>query len=58
MKRKSHDEWLINNLGQPHEKLPVALRYIYNWGDIVSYYDPKGADSGILITFCNEMEKI
>lgn len=54
LKRKSHDEWLINNLGQPHEKLPVALRYIYNWGNIVSYYDPKAADSGILITYSRD----
>lgn len=51
LKRKSHDEWLINNLGQPHDRMPVALKYIYNWGEIVSYYDPKGGDSGILITY-------
>ena len=24
---------------------------IYNWGNIVSYYDPKAGDSGILITY-------
>ena len=51
LKRKSHDEWLINNLGEPHEKLPVALRYMYSWGKVESYYDPKAADSGILITY-------
>ena len=51
MKRKGHDEWLINNLGQPNERRAVLLKYIYNWGNIVSYYDPKAGDSGILITY-------
>lgn len=51
LKRKSHDEWLINNLGQPNERRAVLLKYIYNWGNIVSYYDPKAGDSGILITY-------
>lgn len=51
LKRESHNNWLINNLGEAHEKLPVVLRYIYSWGKIESYYDPKAADSGILITY-------
>ena len=56
LKRKSHDEWLVNNLGQPHETMPVSLKYTYNWGEIVSYYDPKGGDSGILITYNRSMD--
>ncbi|MGL4106694.1 MULTISPECIES: hypothetical protein [Clostridium] len=51
LKRESHNNWLINNLGEAHEKLPVALIYRYSWGKIESYYDPKAADSGILITY-------
>ena len=51
LKRKSHNNWLMNNLGQPHEQLLGSLRYRYGWGQIESYYDIKAADSGILITY-------
>ena len=51
LKRESHNNWLTNNLGEAHEKLPVNLIYRYSWGKIESYYDPKASDSGILITY-------
>lgn len=51
LKRKSHDECLINHLGQPHERKLSTLKYNYTWGKALSYYDPRGGDIGILINY-------
>ena len=51
LKRKSHDEWLINQLGQPHERKLSSIKYNYTWGEALSYYDPKGGDIGIAINY-------
>lgn len=51
LKRKSHDEWLMNQLGQPSETKPGGINYNYTWGEILSFYDPRGGDTGILINY-------
>jgi len=51
LKRKSHDEWLINQLGQPEERKPAGIEYNYTWGNIISYYDTKGGDTGIKLNY-------
>lgn len=51
LKRKSHDEWLINQLGQPHERKLPCIQYNYIWGEVLSYYDPRGGDIGIAINY-------
>lgn len=49
--RKSHDKWLMNQLGQPDEIKQTGIKYTYAWGEIMSYYDFKGGDSGIIINY-------
>lgn len=51
LKRKSHDEWLINQLGEPTERKLACIKYDYTWGEILSYFDPKGGDTGIAINY-------
>lgn len=51
LKRKSHDEWLVNQLGQPHERKLPCIQYNYVWGEVLSYYDPRGGDIGIAINY-------
>ncbi|BCN32396.1 hypothetical protein [Anaeromicropila herbilytica] len=51
LKRKSHDEWLINQLGQPHESKLSCIKYNYTWGEALSYSDLKGGDIAIAINF-------
>lgn len=51
LKRKSHDEWLINQLGKPHERKLSGIKYNYTWGEVLSYYDPRGGDIGIAINY-------
>ena len=44
IKRKSiHDRWLASLLG--------PAPYLYNWGEIMSVYDPKAGDSSIIIRY-------
>ncbi|MEI2467965.1 hypothetical protein, partial [Niallia taxi] len=54
LKRKSHDEWLINQLGQPEERKPAGIEYNYTWGNVISYYDSKGGDSEIRLNYYTE----
>ena len=54
LKRKSHDEWLINQLGQPEERKPAGIEYNYTWGNVISYYDSKGGDTGIRLNYYTE----
>ncbi|PGT77468.1 hypothetical protein [Bacillus sp. AFS040349] len=51
LKRKSHDEWLINQLGQPTERKRAILKYDFTWGEVLSYYEPRGGDTGIAINY-------
>lgn len=54
LKRKSHDEWLINQLSQPEERKPAGIEYNYTWGNVISYYDSKGGDTGIRLNYYTE----
>ena len=54
LKRKSHDEWLINQLGEPTERNLPSIKYLYTWGEILSYFDPKSGDTGIIINYNNQ----
>jgi len=54
LKRKSHDEWLINQLGQPADRKPTGIEYNYTWGNVLSYYDPRGGDTGIKLHYYEE----
>jgi len=54
LKRKSHDEWLINQLGQPVERKPAGIEYNYTWGNVISYYDLRGGDTGIKLNYFTE----
>ncbi|WKB35762.1 hypothetical protein QS257_20720 [Terrilactibacillus sp. S3-3] len=54
LKRKSHDEWLIKQLGQPHEKELSCIKYNFLWGEVLSYYDPRSGDTGIVINYHKE----
>ena len=58
LKRKSHDEWLINQLGQPDERKPAGIEYHYTWGHVISYYDSRGGDTGIRLNYYTELHKI
>lgn len=51
IKRKSHDEWLINQLGHPTEINQANIEYNYSWGEVLSYYDPRSGDIGIIINY-------
>lgn len=51
LKRKSHDEWLIRQLGEPHERKLPAIKYKYSWGEILSYYDPRSGDTGVVVNY-------
>jgi hypothetical protein len=54
LKRKTHDEWLINQLGEPTDRKLPSIKYVYTWGEILSYLDPKGGDTGIVINYNNQ----
>ena len=54
LKRKTHDEWLINQLGEPTVRKLPSIKYVYTWGEILSYLDPKGGDTGIVINYNNQ----
>lgn len=54
LKRKSHDEWLINQLGQPDERKLPCIKYNYVWGEVLSCYDPRGGDIWIAINYNNK----
>lgn len=41
-KKKIFESWLTENIGTNN---------IFNWGKITSFYDPKGGNAGILITY-------
>lgn len=50
-KRKSHEKWLLDNLGEPTQKSPSGLTYDYETASINSYFDPADGESGIGIDY-------
>ena len=49
--RESHDNWVISQLGAPHEKSDLGIEYHFIWGNIFSYFEPRSPDTGILINY-------
>lgn len=49
--RKYHDEWLIDQLGNPSERTSSGIKYTYVWGEVLSYYDPRSGEIGIIISY-------
>lgn len=49
--RKAHDSFLEKNLGMPDKKNISSVEYIYAWGKIISYYDNKASECGIVICY-------
>lgn len=49
--KSAHDDFLINNLGQPDKKSISSIEYDYLWGNIISYHDEKSSESGIVIVY-------
>lgn len=42
-RKKLHEEWLLNELGEPP--------YRYRWGEVSSEYDAKGVSSAIMVVY-------
>lgn len=49
--RKENNDFLIKNLGSSNNENLSGLEYDYSWGKIMSYYDFKSAESGIVICY-------
>lgn len=49
--RSAHDKFLEKELGIPHKKNISSVEYIYVWGKIISYYDNKASECGIMIYY-------
>lgn len=49
--RKENNEFLLNNVGTPSKENITGLEYDYSWGKILSYFDNKSAEAGIVITY-------
>ena len=49
--RKENDDFLLNNLGPSNKKTLSGLEYEYQWGKVMSYFDIKSAEAGIVICY-------
>lgn len=49
--RRDNNNFLLNNLGPSHKENISGLVYEYPWGKIMSYFDSKSADAGIVICY-------
>ena len=49
--RKENDEFLLNNLGSSYKENISGRKYEYSWGSIMSYFDLKSAEAGIVIRY-------
>ncbi|MBS5988020.1 hypothetical protein [Clostridium sp.] len=49
--RKENDKFLLDNLGNPNKENISGLEYDYSWGKILSYFDNKSAQAGIVINY-------
>lgn len=49
--RKENNDFLINNLGPLNKENLSGLEYEYPWGKVMSYFDIKSAEAGIVICY-------
>lgn len=49
--REENDNFLLNNLGPSNNDNLSGLEYEYPWGKIMSYFDLKSAEAGIVIYY-------
>ncbi|WP_145613449.1 hypothetical protein [Nitrospirillum amazonense] len=49
--KPEHDNFLENILGVPAEIDKYHIIYKYSWGEIISYYDPRGGDCAISVSW-------
>lgn len=49
--RKENNAFLLSNLGKPSVERITGLEYDYSWGKILSYFDNKSAEAGIIINY-------
>lgn len=50
-KKNIHDEWLVQLLGKPTSKKNSTIIYKENWGEVISFSDPKSGQIEILIVY-------
>ena len=49
--RKENNDFLLNNLGPSTKENLSGLVYEYPWGKVMSYFDIKSAEAGIVICY-------
>lgn len=49
--RIENNNFLLNNLGPAHKENLFGLEYEYSWGKIMTYFDLKSAETGIVICY-------
>ena len=49
--RIENNNFLLNNLGPAHKENLFGLEYEYPWGKIMTYFDLKSAETGIVICY-------
>lgn len=49
--RKENNDFLINNLGPSHKENLSGLEYEYPWGKVMTYFDFKSAEAGIVVCY-------
>lgn len=49
--KSQNDNFLFNNFGEPSTKTISGIEYNYSWGKILSYFDNKSAQAGIVIIY-------
>ncbi|WP_455721132.1 hypothetical protein [Agathobacter sp.] len=49
--RKENNNFLLNNLGTANKESLSGLEYEYSWGKVMSYFDFKSAEAGIVICY-------
>lgn len=57
LKKESHDKWLVENFGEPHDKTPSGLTYKFAFGEVISYYDPQNREAGIIFEYGKQEEE-
>jgi hypothetical protein len=56
--RAENDRYLFRHLGKPHRfGAHGEVIYEYNWGEVVSSYDPRSAQSNIIIVYYQESDR-
>ena len=49
--RRENDDFLLNTLGPSYKENLSGREYEYQWGKIMSYFDVKSAEAGIVICY-------